>query len=458
MIKKVLLLISFLLYRCLLFSLSLSDVINIAFERNLDIKNALSNYESAVLSSKTLNGVYSPLVSVSSSTKLSEQEGIDSNPKEFSSQITYSQPIPGGATISTTGTYSSNSQLTGEDCFLFQYPSISLSLSQSLLPFWVQGTIHDPAKLSTKQQVEYYYNQLMYTKRNVIQTLIQNYVNVIVYKNETEIYKNSIELLNEQIAAMYELKKSGSINQTRITELENSKWTYQQNLISAESNYNTYLLNFKTIINHEIEIENLPNTFSDIQSILSFVDVENDPLKAIYELKIDMLKTSRILEKQSSAPTLNLSIEPNWSLPVVKKADWKDAWSSDDKVSPTWTASVSVNLSPLLSAAVKHNKKQYEINYEIAQKSYEGYLQQKTFVKTQYQALYDNYLKQNESVTKLLESGLVELKDYKELYFSGAISKLDYDSVKTRVENCKLNKDCIALQEKLYEFLLLSYK
>ena len=46
-----------------------------------------------------------------------------------------------------------------------------------------------------------------------------------------------------------------------------------------------------------------------------------------------------------------------------------------------------------------------------------------------------------------------ELKDLESQFSAGAISELDFDSVKVRVENCKLNIEIIEVYVWLYEVL-----
>ena len=175
-------------------------------------------------------------------------------------------------------------------------------------------------------------------------------------------------------------------------------------------------------------------------------------MNSIYHIKLQMLETKRIFKIQNSAPTLNLTIQSSWTLENVKNNDWQDAWKNGDN--PSWTATVSMDFSPLLRSTMSKDKKHYEIDYQQAEKSYENYLAQKKFVKEQYEILYRNYSYQLESIEKLFEEGKIELRDYEKLYNEGAISKLDFDSVKTKVENCELSRNCVKIYKWLYGVLL----
>ena len=432
------------------FPFSFSDLVEAALQNNLDIASAKSDYDSALLSSKTYDSSFAPGLSFSSSSTISKDYDWNTNPDYFSTYVTYTQPLPGGTTLSATGTYSFTSASAGDDQYISQIPKVSFTLSQSLLPFWTQGTIKDPTVLSARQQAEYYRLQLLYTKKSVLQNLIQNYAYALIDKNKIQIYRNSVCLAEEQIEALKKLKSSGSTSQAKITELESSKWGYEEDLMSVQASYCSYLQNLKSMCG--CEIDDIENTLTESEEIIFNETLSSDPIDSIYQLKLQMLKTSRVLQKQNSAPTLTLTLQPSWTLETVKNTEWKNAWNNGEN--PSWSATISINLSPLLNAAVSRNEEKYEISYEKAEKSYDNYLRQKQYVQEQYQSLIQNYSMQLENVTKLYEEGKAELEDYGIQYEAGAISRLDFDSVKIRVENCELSKNCVEIYKWLYGVLL----
>lgn len=441
------------------FSLSFDELVELTLQNNTEILSAQNSYDTACLSLQTLNGAYAPQVSFSSSTTLPDEYKWDTTPDYFSSSITYSQPIPGGMTINLTGGASFNAADILEERFLSQNPDISISLSQSLLPYWVQGKLKNPVNLTANQQKEYYYNQLLYTKKTVLQNLVQNYIYAAIYKKQIQIYKNLITLLEEQKELSKQLLKTGATNQAKITELQSSKLSYQQDLISAQLNFFNCLQNMKTICGNDFELDismyekmSFPSLDHLINEILLITNNISDPLEKSYRLKIEILETNRTLEKQSSAPTLSFSIQPTWSFELKKQNEWKDAWKDLDSPS-SWTAMISVDLSPLLSASVNKKKKQYELNYETAENIYNAYITQKSFLLEQYKSILDEYKAQLKEITNLYNTECLELQDLETQYIIGAISKLDFDSVKVRVENCGLNVEIIEFYVWLYEFL-----
>lgn len=85
------------------------------------------------------------------------------------------------------------------------------------------------------------------------------------------------------------------------------------------------------------------------------------------------------------------------------------------------------------------------MSYQAEENALNAYITQKTFVLQQYKTILDNYKIQLEEISKLYNTGNSELKDLESQFSAGAISELDFDSVKVRVENCRLNMEIIEL-------------
>ena len=437
------------------FSLSLADLSKMALDSNPDIMAASADYEKEVLSAKYLNGTYAPRVSLSSSSTLLKDAKTNDLPESFLSRMTYAQPLPGGTSISLEADYGFNSAAYDELYYLKQQPGLSLTLSQSLMPFWIQGQIKDPVKLSTKKREDYYFYQLQYIKKNIWSTLAQYYVYALTAKNEINIYKNSVSLYEMQVDSIKALKAQGKVSQAALMELENSKWNAEQNLMSAEADYFSNVQKLKTICGQNFD-EELLEPFEDNEKYLStsfFDDEDTDPLEETYKLKLEILKSSRVTEKQAGAPVLNLSLQPEFDLKATKKEDWQKAW--DDMDSPgKWTFGIGLDLSSMISGLASQNKKKYQIEYKTALESYNLYLEGRKFILQQYEGLLQQYLNQQERINFLYDSGLKELSDYKIQFEKGEISKFDYESARVRVENCRLKKESINSYVWLYELLV----
>lgn len=439
-----------------LLSITLQELITISFEKNSEIISVKKDYETAQISKKTVNGSYVPEINISSSTTIPKNYNCEL-PDSFLYGLTYTQPLPGGASISFETSYFCDLFDIQNEIFITQKQDLSLSLSQSLLPYWIQGQIKDPLQLSFEQQSEESYWQLMYTSKKVLQNLFQNYIYALLAQNELKIHTNTIMFYEEQIESLKQLKTAGNINQSRILEIENLKWTTQQSLIAVQTKYVEYIQNIKLLCNQDLlDNEIAPFTKETFESVLSnYMNpyIIEDPIEKIYQLKLDILKSQRIIERQASAIFLNITVQPEWNLETEKQKDWKKAWKNLNKPD-NWNVNIGINLSPALAAIAKQNQKAYNIAYEAAKESYDSYLKQKAFVKQQYESLLEQYNNQQIIVSSLCESGINELNDYKVLFESQSISKLDYDTVKVRIENSFLTKENIELNILLYEFMI----
>ena len=443
-----------------LYAQTIVELTNIALENNTEIISAYKTYESMMLSSKTMDGAFSPQVSFSSSTKFPGEFSWNTSPDYLSSSVSYIQPLPGGTTISISGETSIKKECINNEYYLSQNPNVSISLQQSLLPFWGQGKLKDPIIENKDLQKQYYYNQLLNTKKNILINLAQNFIYSLIYQKQIQISQNSLILINEQIEAVKQLKSTGASSQSKITELLNNKWSSQQDLVNIKANFESSIQSLKTLCNcnlNNISINQLDNIIISTDDFINLIQEATgnslDFVEENYQLKLKMLSINRCLEKQNSAPIVSISIQPSWNLELQKENEWLDAWKNLNSPS-NWSATVGINLSPLISATVKQDKKQYKFNYDSLVNSFIAYEKQKEFILHQYQNLYEQYQKQLVEITNLYNESLIELTDMEKQYTTGAISKIDYDSIKFRVENCNLNMEINELYVWLYDFLI----
>ena len=94
------------------------------------------------------------------------------------------------------------------------------------------------------------------------------------------------------------------------------------------------------------------------------------------------------------------------------------------------------------------------MNIQKAEEMYNSYLKHKTFVIEQYNHSLIQYKLQLNNISCLYEEAKNELIDTKTHYQIGEISLLEYESLKTRVNNILLNMKIIELYVSLYEMLV----
>jgi hypothetical protein len=427
---------------------------HLAVETNGDVLSAQHAYDSACLSFSTLDGAYAPSVTTSASSTVPDGYGWDDCPDSLSASVSVTQPLPGGTSIGVTGAYALSAASAAGTQYVSQIPDVAFTLSQSLYPFYAQGKVRNPERLSLQQKKEYYYNVLLYTKQQKLEAVAQYYILSLVYRKKMEMYEASIAYAQEQIDALNELRKSGGANMTRIAELESSRMGNEQNLTDVRITYRQYVQYLKEAcgtFSGEPEGTALPQ--DGLAPALALTGAVHDPCEQELLLKIDMLKTAAVLAKQSGAPVLTLSLEPAWTLETVKASDWQSAWKRDADSGCTWAAGVSLNMTPLISALVSKTGESEEIEMQTAQDAYRAYLEQKDAVREQYEMLHASFEEQRAGAEKLCADADSLASDMKQQLEEGAVSQLDYDAVLSQVKIRYASLECIRLYIWLYSWL-----
>src|SRR5574344_1144991 len=392
----------------------LNHLLNQTLENNINIIESNYLHQSAIYSRNTMDGFFTPSLIVSSSYNF-VNDSFNNTKSEYSiATINFEQPLSGGTTFgfSTNSENSTNYQDLNFDSEHIY--SLSLNLSQSLLPFWIQGhNIKNPIYLAADQNILLTYKQLLYTKQTIIKELFQNYINLLLIQNQIKNYNNSISIIDKQIQTYQKLKESGFINQSKILELENSKWNYLKNFL---------------ITNHLLE----------------------DSKESMYLLEIEMLENNYIWDKQKNAPTLGISFQSTWN---------KDVYNTSIIQNPlnNWQVEVSLNLSPLFSVQINQNDKKYKLNKDYKQNEYKSYIHNKKIIKQQYQQLL---LLNNQKLTniyQLIQKKKIETSDLTKQYQLGEISRIELELSFSQLKNYELSEKNIHLYVILYEVLLSFY-
>jgi outer membrane protein TolC len=427
---------------------------HLAISTNGDVLSAQYTYESACLSFTTLDGAYAPSVTTSASSTVPDGYGWGTCPDSVSSSVSVTQPLPGGTSIGVTGTYALSAVAAADTRYVTQVPEVAFTLSQSLYPFYAQGKFHNPERLSLQQKKEYYYNQLLYVKQQKLETVTQYYILSLIYRKKMEIYETSIAYIEEQLDAINELRKSGGANMTKIAELESSRMSNEQDLADVRITYRQYVQYLKEacgMFSGEPEETGLPQ--NGIASTLALTGGVQDPCARELLLKIDILKTAAVLAKQSAAPVIALSLEPVWTLETEKASNWQSAWKYDSDSVCTWTAGVSLNMTPLISSLVSRTGESEEIEMRTAQDVYRAYLEQKEAVREQYEQLRESFEEQLSGAEKLCTDADSLGGDMKQQLDTGAVCQLDYDAVHVQVKIRHASLECIRLYVWLYSWL-----
>lgn len=426
----------------------------LSINNSIDVKKAKDSYEISEIAYKGLDGIYSPSVSISAGSVIPHDYNWGNVADQFSSNITYTQPIPGGTSLSFSGNYTFNSvELNGER-YVQQSPNFSVGIQQSLCPFWIQGTWKDPNHYINKKNKDYSSDQLIYAKKEIIQNVTQLYINFLVCKCKSQMYSNTIDLLQEKIKSYRVLQGNGKIDYSKINELENSKWSYQQDYISLYSNLEQYKQNINVLCGTDFSFDLddlLPDEY--LEYILELLDNTIDPMAQSYLDKIEMQNSQTILYRQSYAPTLSLSVSPSWKSNMTELDKRNESWTEKEKPD-AWTGKIVLDLSPLFNGLVSNKIKQSNISLNDINNVYKNYMQQKEIIRAQYANILNLYSRQYEEFSVICEEQEVNRDLWKIQFDKGFLSELDYKSNLIQLENNRLNLQSIQLNIWLYQFML----
>lgn len=408
-------------------------------QNNLQITNAKIDYDSAVLLAKTKGDSFASSLSLSS---------LRTAVNHYTNSITYKQPLPGEASFQIEGSFNQSTFIPNQINNTI-IPTLSLSFNQSLLPFWIVGQLEEPKKLSYQLQQEYYYNQLLYITQSVMIELIQNSVSAVSEYNNYISNTNSLNLIMQQQRALIELKDKGGINESRILELENTKMTYEQNILTSYSNYLNYIQALKSLcgtncdILQDKNIESLiPLDYSADEFITLFKEktgYDKDPTELSLELKIKLAENNIILTKQNGAPQICLSA----SVPYNKENEKFNNFSFG----------ISLDFSPLFSSLAEQNDKLAKLELQKAKDSYNSYIIQKQFQKERYALVFSKYEEQIKDIKTLISKYEIQLQDTLEQFSQGAITQLEYENEKIRLENCYITYNNLCLELWFYKII-----
>lgn len=452
--KKIFYIFFILLLNISSYAISLEELAIYALKNNPDIISAKYLYDSFLLSENGINEIYEPQILLSTSTNLINEKIELVSINNLSSSITYKQTIPGGAILNISGEMIFENINNTVKNPLIQTSNVNFSITQSLQPYWIQGIEKNPVFLDMQLKKNYYYNHLLYVKKNVLFNLVSNYFSALICNNEIRISENNIMVLNKQIETSKQMKINGYLNQSNINQLESTRWDYQENLIKLKYEYLKYIQNIKTIcIVDFVDNLELPSQLAIYNDLISEA-TENidDPKNETFKLEIELTKTKYILEKQSNAPTIGFSIQPNLYLFFQTNSDSANVFQNSDCLYFT----ISFSFSPSFLRILKQRERLYEMDIMKMENTHSEYIEQRKIIVRQYQDLLAQYKQSLTYIINLYNNIQLEVTDIETQYHNGELSQFDYECAKLRLENIYISKQNIELSILFYSMLLES--
>ena len=364
--------------------------------------------------------------------------------------------IPGGTKLQTSISYEINRYVLNsleeesyENTGYEQNPEISLSLSQSLLPFWIQWMGGNPVQNIHKNQrtlsVNSYNNIIADVKKSVTEKYIQLrklYRTIHLLENQIQIQRTLLEVAQQKVYA-------GTLSQIEL-------WNYESNLQNYKNNLNETLFQFEQI---KQEISNAcgEDEFNNLDAELPSYEIrflEKDMTLESIELQKAELKNQLIITKQNYAPSLTIQGSYKYALDAVGMENLVDAW--DGKGVNNWTVTCSISIYPENLSYIKSAKLQYEINKESLELQEAVYIKNKNISKANLQtyiAYYKELLQQAKSDYEQKNIYLDAIKNKKK---RGECTELDVKQAELMRENASI--EIKNLEDVIWYYQFLEYQ
>ena len=428
-----------------------------ALQNSLEIRISSLELDNTEISYKARNAQYIPSFSFSAYSEFIESEaGLTQFPIEGISQLGIQWNIPGGTKLQTSILYEVNRYVLNsleeesyENTGYEQNPEISLSLSQSLLPFWIQWMDGNPVQNIYKNQrtlsVNSYNNIIADVKKSVTEKYIQLrklYRTIHLLENQIQIQRTLLEVAQQKVYA-------GTLSQIEL-------WNYESNLQNYKNNLNETLFQFEQI---KQEISNAcgEDEFNNLDAELPSFKIrflEKDMTLESIELQKAELKNQLIITKQNYAPSFTIQGSYKYALDAVGMENLVDAW--DGEGVNNWTVTCGISIYPENLSYIKTAKLQYEINKESLELQEAIYIKNKNISKANLQtyiAYYKELLLQAKSDYEQKNIYLDAIKNKKK---RGECTELDVKQAELMRENASI--EIKNLEDVIWYYQFLEYQ
>lgn len=428
-----------------------------ALQNSLEIRISSLELDNTEISYKARNAQYIPSFSFSAYSEFIESEaGLTQFPIEGISQLGIQWNIPGGTKLQTSISYEINRYVLNsleeesyENTGYDQNPEISVSLSQSLLPFWIQWMGGNPVQNIYKNQrtlsVNSYNNIIADVKKSVTEKYIQLrklYRTIHLLENQIQIQRTLLEVAQQKVYA-------GTLSQIEL-------WNYESNLQNYKNNLNETLFQFEQI---KQEISNAcgEDEFNNLDAELPSFKIrflEKDMTLESIELQKAELKNQLIITKQNYAPSFTIQGSYKYALDAAGMENLVDVW--DGEGVNNWTVTCGISIYPENLSYIKTAKLQYEINKESLELQEAVYIKNKNISKANLQtyiAYYKELLQQAKSDYEQKNIYLDAIKNKKK---RGECTELDVKQAELMRENASI--EIKNLEDVIWYYQFLEYQ
>jgi len=427
---------------------ALEELWKLTIQNNIDIQAASRNQE---LSDYDLNHYWRkflPSISVSSSSTFSDISSESSEiPETLTSSVTISENLPSGLSLTLSPNVNFSRDLTSGKAKMIEETKLSVSVSQKVLPYWLQKNKKKTGKKrieNPEKTIQTISQKLAITNSKIIilstlEEITAKYIQYRIICRNINSVENRIALTKNTLEVLKQLNQQGKVSLSDIFSKEETLYKYMNDLQSFNNSKESTFL----AINKSLSPQNenaqtpvlelvLPNHKLPMQVGPVF---SVNPTYEYLKLQAQNLDADFTLSKQNASPLLSFS----GNIPLHNGYDVSDflgAYQSSN--AKKWSVSVSLNLTPLASEDMKRVRLEYTNNKLANKEKTQNLLTNLSAEKEMFEKLLADSERQLKLLQKNLEYYETLLAAQKTLLKDGQITILEINQTEVEI-TCKTN-------------------
>jgi outer membrane protein TolC len=422
-----------------------------------ELKINLLDYENTLLEYNSRYSLFYPSFYISTNydyIRLETPKDLNKYPLKYYTSFGFDWDSMGGTSLQTSISYEMNryildslEELSVDNSGYNQNPVLSLSINQSLLPYYLQGKAKNPFLLSYDNQFKSAQNSILTVMAGIKTNITDYFIQLRKLLRNQIILTNQIEMQTILCDAAFIKLEQGSITQLDYWNYESSLNEYQNNLCEVTLQIDN--------IKRELELLCGNINYAEINNELPASSIrllEKDYTLETFEIQKDELDNNLIISRQNNAPSLSITGSYSYDLDAVKLEKTKEAWSSSGE--KKWTVSVGFSISPKNVNQINKEKAAYRNNIQSLEEQKTIYLENKTEEISTYKKLITYYTDVQSQKKKNVEKQNAYYEAMQDKYNRGLCSELDLLQAKLIYDNSKFDLENINDSLWYYNFLL----
>ena len=422
MVRKIIALITFILINSLLFATELEDIWELCRTKNSDVRSMeydLNQAQFKFKNDKDVNGSTYFGIESTVSFPRDYEKGIRFIPTGYEEAFTFRRNLNSSTSLSVLLKNSlSNEYVYYHEDKYMQSTSVSMTLNQSLTPYWLREESEDPYYLRLNENIELSKSEKDILERQAILDATMCYIKLRYYFRMSEFYRQAINEYKNLINVLEELGDDISYEYRQdISDFRNTMWNYVLSLSDIEENFESQKKLLSDICGTEIVIDSIKKLPDSFDKIFDY-DIDDNRL----DVKIRLLQLERSLSLQEESPSLSLSAGVTNKSEVKTLKDYIDGFSEDKNWN--WYIAVSLDLSSLFSSEIRIADNEYKVAIEKFSVEREQLKVQKQSKIVQYESLLSKAKERMRTSADMLVYYYEKKVQAKQMYDRGALSEI----------------------------------